>query len=121
MGDHIMGHCQTRINLISPKVSKTTFVEIRRQPVGIEGTQSPNVLITTIRVEMVVAPNTTVVKGGILIGSATNLGHGSGSISIGRNLSRSARLLAISIGVLGTPQMVFTNLIMIAHVNRTVD
>jgi hypothetical protein len=91
MGDHIMGHCQTQINLISPKVSKTTVVEIRRQPIGIEGTQSPNVFITTIRVEMVVAPNTTVVRGGILIGFATNLGHGLGGILVGRNLESKCR------------------------------
>jgi len=32
-------------------------------------------------VEIVVAPNTNFVKGGILIGSATNLGCGSGGVS----------------------------------------
>jgi hypothetical protein len=90
MGNHIMGHYQIRINLVSPKMSITIVVEIRRQPAGTKVSQSLNVFITTIRVEMVVAPNTIVVRGGILIGFATNLGHGSGGISVGRNLSRSA-------------------------------
>jgi hypothetical protein len=44
-----------------------------------------------------------------------------GGISIGRNLSQNVGLLAISIGVVGTLQMVFTNLIMTIHMNKTVD
>jgi hypothetical protein len=35
-----------------------------------------NVVIPTIRVENIVAPNTIFVRSGILIGFATNLGHG---------------------------------------------
>jgi len=47
-------------------------------------------------VEIVVAPNTNVVKGGVLIGFATNLGRGSNRVSTGRNLNRSLGLLAIT-------------------------
>jgi hypothetical protein len=61
-------------------VSKAIVVEIWRQPVRIEVTQSPNVVIITIGVEMVVAPNTNVVKGGVLIGFTTNLGNGSNGV-----------------------------------------
>jgi hypothetical protein len=49
-------------------MSEATTVEIRKQLVGIEVIQSLDVFITTIRVEMVVAPNTIVVRGGIIIG-----------------------------------------------------
>jgi hypothetical protein len=52
---------------------------------------------------MVVAPNMTIVRGGILIRYVTNLGHGSGRISIGRSLSRSSGLPTITIGIVGTP------------------
>jgi hypothetical protein len=55
---------------------KATVVQIWKQPIGIKVTQSPNVVITTTRVEMVVTPCNNVVKGGILIGSAINLGCG---------------------------------------------
>ncbi len=36
-------------------------------------------------------------------------------------MSRSSKLLATTTRVVGTPQMVFTNLIMTTNVNRTVD
>jgi hypothetical protein len=49
--------------------------------------------------ETIVAPNTNVVKGGVLIGSTTNLGHGLDKVSAGRNLNRSLGLLAITIVV----------------------
>jgi hypothetical protein len=75
-------------------------------------TQSPNVVITTTGVELIVAPNTNVVRGGILIGSVTNLGYGTSGVSIERNLNNSLGLLATPIGVVGTFQMVFTNSIM---------
>jgi len=39
-----------------------TIVEIQRQPIGIKVIQSPNVVITTIGVETVVAPNMNVVE-----------------------------------------------------------
>jgi len=40
--------------------------------------------------EIVVAPNTNFVKVGVLIGSATNLGHGLGKVLVGRNLSKNS-------------------------------
>jgi hypothetical protein len=70
---------------------------------------------------MVVAPITNVVRGGILIGFATNLGSGSGGVLARKNLNQSPRLPILTIGVVGTPQMVFTNSIMITHVNKTAN
>jgi hypothetical protein len=55
-------------------------------------TQPLNVIIPTIGVETIVTPNTNFVRGGILIGSTTKLGHGLGRVSMGRNLTRSLRL-----------------------------
>jgi hypothetical protein len=52
---------------------------------------------------MVVAPNTNVVKRGIVIGFATNLDRGSNRYSTRRNLSRSLGLLVTNVGVVGTP------------------
>jgi len=72
-------------------------------------------------VEIVIAPNTNFVRGGILIKFATNLGHGLGGILKGRNLSRNSGLPTIITRVVGTPQMVFTNMIMTIHVNMIVD
>jgi hypothetical protein len=43
-----MGHHEIQINSTSPRVSEVTIVEIWRQPIIIEVTQSPNVVITTI-------------------------------------------------------------------------
>jgi hypothetical protein len=70
---------------------------------------------------MVVAPSMNVVRGGVLIGSATNLGRGLGKFLAKRNLNKSLGLSVVTTKVVGTPQMVFINLIMIIHVNRTVD
>jgi hypothetical protein len=50
-----------------------------------------------------VAPNTNIVRSGILIGSVTNLGNGFGGVSIGRNLSWSSALLTSTTKVVGTP------------------
>jgi hypothetical protein len=50
MGNHIMGHCQTRVNSTSPRMSKVTVVKIWKQPARIKVTQSHNVMITTIGV-----------------------------------------------------------------------
>jgi hypothetical protein len=72
-------------------------------------------------VAIVVAPNTNFVKGGILIGFATNLGCGSGGVLKGRNLNRSSRLPTTITKVVRTPQMVFINLIMTTHVNTITD
>jgi hypothetical protein len=52
-------------------VSEATIVEIRRQPARIEVTKSPNVILITTGVETMVAPNTNVIRGGVLIGSTT--------------------------------------------------
>jgi hypothetical protein len=38
MGNHRMGHRQTRINSASPRMSEMTIAEIQRQPIGIEVT-----------------------------------------------------------------------------------
>jgi hypothetical protein len=48
-------------------MSEAAVAKIQIQPAKTKVIQSPNVVITTVRVEMVVAPNTNVVKGGILI------------------------------------------------------
>ncbi len=66
--------------------------------------------------ETIVAPNIDVVRRGVLIGSITKLGLG--GVSTVRNLNRSSPLPTTNTGVVGIPQMVFTNLIMISHVNR---
>jgi hypothetical protein len=58
-----------------------------------------------------------VVKNGTLIGSETNLGSGLGGISARKSLA----LPPATIRVVGTPQMVFTNLIMTTHVNKIAD
>ncbi len=57
-------------------MSETTIVETRKQHVGIKVVQSRNVIITTTRVDTVVAPNTNVAKRGIIIESVVNLGRG---------------------------------------------
>ncbi len=121
MGNHRLGHHHTRVNSISPRVLKTIIVIFRKQLARTRVIQSFNVIITTIGVETVVAPNTNVVKDGVLIGFVANLGSGLGGILVGRNLSQSSILPIVTIGVVGTPQMVFTNLIMTTHVNRIVD
>jgi hypothetical protein len=80
-----------------------------------------NVIITTTRVEIVVAPNMNVIRGGVLIGSSKKLGSGLEVIFVGRNLSQSSALPIITITVVGTPQMFFTNSILITHVNKITD
>jgi hypothetical protein len=70
---------------------------------------------------MVVAPTMVVVKRGVLIGSIVKLGNQLGGVSIGKKISGNTTLPATSIGVIKTPQMVFSNLIMTTHVNRTIN
>jgi hypothetical protein len=77
--------------------------------------------ITTTRVEKFVAPTMDVVKKGVLIGSTSKLGNGSGGVSTRRKLNGSMALPTTTTGVVGTLQMVFTNLIMTTHVNKTID
>ncbi len=66
---------------------------------------------------MVVAPTMDVIKRGVLITFATKLGSGLGGILAGRKLNENSTLLTTT-RVVGTLHMVFTNLIMIIHVNR---
>ncbi len=96
-------------------------MKFKKQLVEIEVIQLPNVVIITIGVEMVITPSTNVVKGGVLIRCTTNLGGGLGGVLVGRNLSWSSTLPTSTTGVLGTPQIVFTNPIMTTHVNRIAD
>ncbi len=68
--------------------------------------------------ETIVAPNTNFFRSGVLTKFASNFGRGLGGILVGRNLSKSFRLPTTIVGVIGTPQMVFTNPIMTTHVNK---
>jgi hypothetical protein len=77
--------------------------------------------ITTTRVETVVVATMDVVRKGILIRPITKLGIGMGGISAGRKLNGSMTLPITTTGVVGTPQMVFTNPIMTTHVNRIIN
>jgi hypothetical protein len=71
-------------------------------------------------VEIVVAPNTNSIKGGILIEFATNLGRGSRGVLVGMILNKSLKLLATTTRVIGTFYMTFTNPIMIIRVTKTI-
>jgi hypothetical protein len=101
-------------------VSKVATIEIQRQLARMEFIQSLNVVIPTTRMEIVVTPTTNFVKGGnLLIGFAKNLGCGLRRVLVRRNLNRSLRIPVATIGVVGTPYMVFTDPIMTTHVNMT--
>jgi hypothetical protein len=101
-------------------VLEVSIVKTWRQPTRVVVTQSFDANITTIGVEMVVTPTMDVVRRGILIGSTTKLGSGLGGVLARWKLNGSSAL-PTTIGVVGTPQMVFTNLIMTIHVNRTTN
>ncbi len=60
------------------------------------------------------------VRGGILIGSTLNLSCGPKGVLAGRNLSKNLGI-PVAIGVVGTPQMVFTNPITTIYENKTID
>jgi hypothetical protein len=62
-----------------------------------------------------------VVKRGILIEFIEKLGSGLGGISARKKLNGSSALPTTTTRVVGTPQMVFTNPIMITHVNKTTN
>ncbi len=66
-------------------------------------------------------PTQNFITNGILIGYATNLGRGLGGVLARRNLSRSSGIPISTTRIVGTPQMVFTNLIMTTYVNRTLN
>jgi hypothetical protein len=74
-----------------------------------------------IGVEIVVVSNMDFVKKGILLGFVTKLGSGSSGVLAGKNLNQSLALPGVTIGVVGTPQMVFTNLIITTHMNMTTN
>jgi hypothetical protein len=78
LGNHKLEHRWIKINTTSPKVSKVVAIETQKQHIGIDVTQSFNVVINTTRVDMVVVPNMNVVKRGVIIKSAINLGCGLG-------------------------------------------
>jgi len=72
-------------------------------------------------VQTVVEPNINVVKRGVLIGFISKLGSGSSGVFARRNLGQSLTLPAAIIGVVGIPQVVFTNSIMATHGNMTTN
>jgi hypothetical protein len=116
MGNHKMEHNQLQINTTSI-VSEATIVEIRRQHAKVGVIQSLDAGITTIRMEMVVAPNMDFVKKGVIIRSTTKLGSRSNGILAKRNLSQSSTLPIATTRIVKTLQMVFTNPIITIHVN----
>jgi hypothetical protein len=61
------------------------------------------VVITTIGKKTVIAPNTNVVKRGVVIGFVVNLGCGLNGFSARRNLNRSLRLLVVNTIFVRTP------------------
>jgi hypothetical protein len=62
------------------------IIEIQRQPIGIKVTQQLHSMIPTIGVEIVVVTTTNFVNNGILIGFATNLGHGLRGVLRGKDV-----------------------------------
>jgi len=101
-------------------VSKAIVVETQKQHVGVGFIQSFDACITTTRVETIVAPNIDVIRRGVLIGFAAKLGRKLGEIFAIRNWSRNLTLPTAITRIVGIHQMVFTNLIMTIHVNRTI-
>jgi hypothetical protein len=102
-------------------VSKVAVVVTQRQHVGVRVIQSLNEGITTIGVEMVLVPNIDVIRRGTLIGSTKKMVSRLGGVSVGRNPSRSSTLPTTITRVVGIPQMLFTNLLMAIHGNKTID
>jgi len=98
-----------------------TIVETRKQHAQVGIIPSFGANITTIGVEMVVVHNINVVRRGVLIGFVAKLGSRANGILAIRNLSRSSTLPIATIGVVGIPQMVLPNLLIITHVNKIVD
>ncbi len=119
MGNHGLEHHQSQVNTTPPIVLKAAIVETQRQHARIGVIHSLDEGITTTWVETVVVPNINVVRRWVLIGFTTKLGNELGGVLIGRNLNRSSVLPIAITRVLGITQMVFTNLIMATHVNRT--
>jgi hypothetical protein len=99
-------------------VSKVVIVETWKQQAEVGIIQSFNVGITTIRMETILEPNIEVVRRGILIRFATNLGSGLGGVLARSNLSQSSMLLVTITKVVGILEMVSINSIMTIHWNR---
>jgi hypothetical protein len=72
-------------------------------------------------VEKIIGPNINVVKREVLIRFLAKLGSGLSGISVIMNLSQSLTLPTAIIGIVGIPQMMFTNPIMTIHVNMTAN
>ncbi len=70
---------------------------------------------------MVITPNIDIVKKGVIIRFATKLGSELSEVLAWRNLSGSSTLLIATTRVVGIPQMVFTNPIMVIHGNKTIN
>ncbi len=121
MGNHKLEHYRSQVNTIPPIMSKVVIVETQKQNVRIGITQSFNAVITTIGMEVVFTPNINVVRKGVLIIFVAKLGTRSNGVLVGRNLNQSSMLPTAIITVIGIPQMVFTNLIMVIHGNMTTD
>ncbi len=100
---------------------EATVVQTQKQHVGVKVIQSLDASITTTGVETVVASNIDIVKRGILIGYVAKLGSESSGVSATRTLSQSLALPTTTTIVVGTPQVVFTNIITTTHVNMTID
>jgi hypothetical protein len=96
-------------------------VENHKQHAGIRVTESFNAGIIIIGMEAVVAPNIDVVRKGILIRYVAKLGSKSNGVSTRNNLNQNLTLPITTTGVVGIPQMVFTNVIMITHENKIVN
>ncbi len=71
--------------------------------------------------EIIVAPTMNFVRSGILIGFKPNSNRGSEGALMGRNLSKILGISVATIGVVGTPQMVFINPIMTTHENKIIN
>ncbi len=121
MGNHRLEHHWSCVIIAPSIVSKVVVVETHKQHAKIGVIQSLDASITTTWVEMVVAPNIDVVRRGILIGFVTKLGSRSCGVSVVRNLNQSSALPTITTRVVGTLQMVFTNLMTTTHVNKTTN
>jgi hypothetical protein len=97
-------------------VLEVTIFETQKQPTGIGVIQSLNTIVTSIGVETMFVPIMDIVRKGMVIGSATNLGRGLGGVLVKRNLKKSSKLSVVNTKVVGTPQTVFTNPIRTIHV-----
>jgi len=80
MGNRKLEHRRSHVNIAPPIVFKVTIVETWKQHIGVRITQSFDVSITTITMEMVVTLSIVVIKKGKLIRSIAKLGSRLGGI-----------------------------------------